>query len=208
MSEGLESFNLGNILGSRAKVSGYAKEEQVAEGIVYRDFSDDLVGNQQTSVDVNTQFTFGNFTITTNVEGKKDKLFSTSSFGEFKSLSNLNVEKKELSKLISSKKIKLNLDPRNLDTFAYFGSSNEYLRVTLEGIIMKFPASLHVTNNYTSETSIVGDTLFDYSFDDTLQICTFKINTLNLQNLYNLNHLQGGELEGNFSDEYVKEFKC
>ena len=62
-------------MANKVKVIGYAKKEFYTDGIEYRNFSPDLVGNQIASNEGTPIFTSGNFNISTNLDGKVDKTF-------------------------------------------------------------------------------------------------------------------------------------
>ena len=57
-------------------VAGYAKRVYYNDNIEYRNFSPDLVGNQSTGLSGDASiFTRGNFSVTTNVSTKVNKVF-------------------------------------------------------------------------------------------------------------------------------------
>jgi hypothetical protein len=78
-------------MSNRIKVVGYAQKVTYADGIEYRNFSPDLVGFQLASDGTTPLFTLGNFAITTNLDPKISKTFTTSSFSNFITLSEIKV---------------------------------------------------------------------------------------------------------------------
>lgn len=181
----------------RIKIPGYAKKVTYNGNIEYRNFADDLVGFQLTSE--NATFTLGNFAITTSLDPRVSKLFRTNKFSNFVSLCDLDLTEEEANVLLTTNSdVKLKLDKSNLCNYAYFGSMLEYVRVSLEDIIIKFPAALHTTpisgqkaNNLTVE---------DYSYNSIIDETTFKINTNVIENPYALNYLQNGTIINTFNE--------
>ena len=88
----------------RIKVVGYAQRVFYDNGIEYRNFSDDLVGNQLTSDADGTDstFTFGNFVTTVNNEGRVSRLFSTKKFTKFYTLQNLDLTTNSSNTLLNN----------------------------------------------------------------------------------------------------------
>ncbi len=153
----------------RIKVVGYAQRVFFDDGIEYRNFSDDLVGNQQTSDEdgKNSVFTMGNFVTTVNYEGRITRLFSTKKYSNFYCLETLNLNDSSAKVLLDNNiNTSLNMDRTNLCNFAYFGSATEFVRVSLENIITNWPASLYL-NPLRNDgiNTVVGDTVTDNTGD-------------------------------------------
>ncbi len=181
----------------RIKVVGYATKQVYNGNIEYRNFSPDLVGNQNT--DGNSTFTLGNFAITTSVENNPSKLFTTNKFSNFVSLCTLDLSNEESKALLNNNsEVKLKLDKTNLCNYAYFGSMLEYTRVSLEEIITKWPASLYLT----PEQGIVSNnlTVENYNHDPLINESTFKVNVNWVVNSYQLNFLQNGTILDSFNE--------
>jgi hypothetical protein len=182
---------------NRIKVVGYATKQVFNGNIEYRNFSDDLVGLQLTDAD--STFTFGNFAITSTLDAKPSKIFTTNKFSNFVSLVDLDLTPEETSVLLENNAdVKLKLDKSNLCNYAYFGSLLEYIRVSLEEVITKWPASLFVnpirgiySNNLTVE---------DFSYNQLLDSSTFKINVNIINNPYQLNFLTNGTILDTFNE--------
>jgi hypothetical protein len=62
----------------------------------------------------------------------------------------------------------LNLDKAKLDYYALFGSLRELMRVSLEDIILKWPASLYLTPLTTGALGVpvTGNTVQNYIYDN------------------------------------------
>ncbi len=97
----------------RVKVVGYAQRQFFNGDIEYRNFSDDLVGLQQT--DGQSTFTFGNFAITSTIDPKPSKIFTTNKFSNFVSLCDLDLTPEESKILVdNNSRVKLKLDKTNI----------------------------------------------------------------------------------------------
>jgi hypothetical protein len=187
----------------KIKVSGYAKKELYNGNIEYRNFSPDLVGLQLTSEGGTPLFTMGNFSITTNLDPKLSKTYITSSFSDFITLSNINLDVYQTESLLNNNTgVYLNLDKTNLNYYAKFGSMTEYVRVALEKIIMSWPAALYLTPIYLDSNYIQtqGSTYQNYSYDAILDEATFKVNVNFIKNIYSINYLTSGSLDNTFNE--------
>lgn len=190
--------------GDKIKVPGYAQRIFFNDGIEYRPFSPDIVGNQEASEGNTSVFTNGNFSVTTNLDPKSDKIFTTNSFSNFITLTTLNLTHDEAIILLSSNaEINLNLDKKNLNNYAYFGSLVEFIRVSLENIILNWPASLYITpiiknNNIFGPTT--GYTLENYNYDLINNTATFRVSTNSITNKYNINFLINGQITNTLSE--------
>jgi len=188
----------------RIKVVGYAQRVFYDDGIEYRNFSDDLVGNQQTSDadGINSSFTFGNFVTTVNFEGRISRLFSTKKFSKYYTLSNLNLDEETANTLLNNNiNTTINVDRSELCNFAYFGSATEYIRVSLEKIITDWPASLYLNPfRNTSYNTVMGDTFNDYTYNINNNVSTFNVDTNFIINNFLINYNKNGSTINNFSD--------
>lgn len=186
----------------KIKVAGYAQKVAYTDGIEYRNFSPDLVGLQLTSNGGTPLFTMGGFTITTNMEPKLNKTFNTNVFSNFITLSDLNVNLESNQTLLANNaSVILNLDKTNLKYYALFGSLNEFIRVSLEDIIIKWPASLYL--NSIAETSdgqdLDGPTFEEYTYDSLYEVSSFKIDTNFINNNFKINYLKNGTILNTFN---------
>jgi len=183
---------------NKIKVVGYSQRVFYNDGIEYRDFTPDLVGNQQTQGDDNksSNLTFSNFVTSPNSSPRGVNNFNTGDFGEFYSLENLNTNE-ALIKKITPKSVVLNLDYHNLSNYALFGSTMEFIRVNLEEIIINWPASLYIDNNVGQN---IGDNIFDYNYNVLTNTSKFKINTNFIVNKFNINYQNNGTLSNTFNE--------
>ena len=92
-------------MSNKIKVAGYAQKIRYEDGIEYRPFSPDLVGLQLTSDGGSPLFTMGNFSITTNIDEKTNKTFTTSKFSNFVTLTTLNVDETTNQELLDNNAI-------------------------------------------------------------------------------------------------------
>lgn len=185
-------------MAGKVKVVGYAQRVFFDDGIEYRNFSDDLVGQQLVSDGGTPLFTINNFNITTNLDPKASKIFGTNGFSDFINLENLDLTCDQAVILLNNNaEIKLNLDKSNLCNYAYFGSLVEFIRVSLENIITNWSASIFVEPS-DGFTDVV--TVEDYVFDSLTQIATFKTSTNRLVNNYSLNFLETGSIIDTFNE--------
>lgn len=182
-------------MSNKIKVAGYAQKVVYTDGIEYRNFSPDLVGLQLASNGGTPLFTMGNFSITTNSEPKLNKTYVSSKFSNFISLSDLNVDETLNQQLLADNaSVLLNLDKTNLNYYALFGSLTEYVRVSLENIIINWPASLYLSPVGQTPTGqlLSGYTYQNYTYDSLNEISSFRVDTNFIVNNYNINYLENG----------------
>ena len=189
---------------NKVKVVGYAQRTFYNNGIEYRNFTEDLVGNQQTEGEDGTSsvFSFGNFVTTVNYQGREGRIFSTKQYSDYYCLKNLGLNPTSSPLLINNNlNVTLNLDNTNLCNFAYFGSATEFIRISLENIITKWPASLYVTPlRETDLNTITGSTVLDYTYDELLDKCRFKIDTDFIVNNFEINYKKNGTIIDSFNE--------
>lgn len=186
---------------NRVKVVGYAQRVYYNDGIEYRNFSDDLVGTQLASNGGTSLFTIGNFAITTNLDDKISKLFYTSNFSDYVDLKNLKFTNDDIIAILTeSNKIKLNLDKSELTNYALFGSFTEFIRVSLENIILNWPASLYMSPANEFNANINYQTVEDYTYDAINGISSFKILTNSIRNKFGINFLKNGNIINSFTN--------
>lgn len=190
-------------MSDKIKVSGYSQKIKYDDGIQYRPFSPDLVGNQLTSDGGTPLFTMGNFSITTNLDPKLNKTFITNDFSNFTSLNDLDLTLEQAKTLLTNNTgVILNLDKTNLKNYSLFGSLSEFIRVTLEEIITKWPASLYANPlNYNANFEpITGYTYNNYVYDVLTDTSTFMVNTNFVINNFQINYLTNGTILDTFSE--------
>lgn len=185
------------------KVAGYAKKVVYNGNIEYRNFNPDLVGLQLTSEGGTPLFTMGNFSITTNMDPKQNKNYNIGGFSDFYSLDNLAPSAEMVQTLLTDNAgVILNLDKSKLKYYALFGSLTEFVRVSLENIITKWPAALYVTPFSVNGLgqSTVSPTYQDYNYDIITNASTFKVNTSLLSNKFEINYLKNGTIADTFNE--------
>lgn len=189
-------------MSNKIKVPGYAQKIKYSDGIEYRNFSPDLVGFQLASDGGTPLFTMGNFNITTNLDPRIVKKFVSNKYSNFLTLSDLKVTETLNTELLSNNAtVILNLDKTNLNNYAKFGSLTEFVRVSLENIIIKWPASLYMTPYTQTNTGQIvnGYTFENYSYDSLTEKSTFRIPTNFINNKFELNYLQNGSIVNTFN---------
>jgi hypothetical protein len=188
----------------RIKVAGYSRKTSYQGGIEYRNFSPDLVGFQLASNGNTPLFTIGNFAITTNLEPKKNKIFTTNKLSNFVTLTDLGTDLSETLELLKNNAgVYLNLDKTKLNNYSLFGSLREFVRVSLENIITNWPAALYVDKTYAIEPDFVtltGYTVQNYNYDIPTNTSKFTVSTNVINNQYNINYLLNGTLENTFNE--------
>lgn len=187
----------------RIRVSGYAQKIFYNDGIEYRNFADNLVGNQFVEDGGTALFTLGNFVVSTNLQPPNSFNYNLGRYSQFFTLNDINISDTELAILLDNNaNVRLRLDESDLLTHAYFGSLTEFIRVSLENIITNWPASIYMnpiaTNANGSET--VTYTVTNYSFDPITQTATFNIPNLAINNNYQLNYLINGTILNTFNE--------
>ena len=188
----------------RVKVIGYAQRKFFEDGIEYRNFTDDLVGNQQTERNngSHSNFTIQNFVTTTNFSGKLTRFYGGKKYGEYQTLDSLDLTLDRVNILLNNNiNTVINLDNTDLCNFAYFGSAIEFIRVSLENIITNWPASLYVkpTRSYQGNT-VVGNTVTDYLYNGDSNVASFKIDTNFINNKFDINYQENGTIVDTFNE--------
>ena len=185
----------------KIKVSGYAQRVFYNDGIEYRNFTPDLVGNQFTSDSNTPLFTYGNFAVTKNTEGRDVINYPTKPYSDFLTLDKIGGSLDVISLVFNANvDIKLNVDNTKLENFAYFGSATEFMRVTLESIITKWPASIYV-RPLDNETYDAVYTVEDYTYDVYYNASTFKLSVNSFVNNYDVIYNTGGILLNTYGNE-------
>ena len=192
--------------GDLIRVPGYSQRVIYNGNIEYRNFSDNLVGNQSvTNIDNNNAessslFTMGNFVVAINASARSEYSFRGKNFSQFYDLTTLNFTN-NVTKLISDNvDIKLNLDNNNLSSYAYFGSAIEFIRVTLENIITYWPASLYLNSVLTTAYGdYTGYTVENYTYDAYNDKSKFDVDVTMINNNFDLVFTQNGSVVDTFN---------
>ena len=170
----------------RINVSGYAKREYYDNNIEYRNFSPNLVGDQTTSLGSDASiFTRGNFSVTTNVTPKKNKIFKQGYFSEYLTIDSVTENNESILILDKNLKTQLNLDITDPLQYVWYGSFSEFNRVSLEDIQKRWPAAIYVDNKVGSVT---GNSVENYSFNTLLNTSTFTVNSKYFYNPFSIIH--------------------
>lgn len=181
---------------NKIKVIGYAQRIFLDNGIEYRPFSPDLVGQQFTSDGGTPLFTAGNFVVTINDDPKVSKTFTTSKFSDFFGLNDIVENDIQLNILTDTSVSTLNLNPSKLNNYAYFGSAGEFLRVSLEHIISTWPASIYVKvyKDYSS-----GYTIENYNYDTVNNVASFSVPVNRIDNKFQVIFNKNGNVFEKYS---------
>ena len=129
----------------------------------------------------------GNFATTTDLSPKVSKDHS-GQLGNFSSpitLETLKIDTVSQAKSLLSNNIEvfLNIDKTNLSNYAYFGSLREYIRTSLENIILKWPGSIYLNNIVNTETK---NTVLNYSFNELLDESNFTVPVSLIKNKFEI----------------------
>jgi len=131
-------------------------------------------------------FSFGGFEITSNFEGRKFVDYTTklSSFVRPVTLETMGVSQVQADIIQqNTTNAVLNLDKSDLNTFIRFGSAYEFLRVTIQNIIVTYPGSVFIN----SQTKHGGNiTFYDFNYNPNTNISIFKIPTEYIVNTFGL----------------------
>jgi hypothetical protein len=132
--------------------------------------TDDLSLNETATI----IYTVGGVDITTNLSSSSGKTYFPPKFSDFFTLENVGEIPLKNSLFNPNNALNLSFDKRNPKYFSKYGSLLELIRVSLENIIIKYPASIN------SKTNVLGINGFNiinsgyYFIDDTT---TFFANT-------------------------------
>lgn len=187
----------------KIKVSGYSQRIFYNNGIEYRPYSSNLVGTQSTSINDDAVFTLGNFNVSVNSDSRLSKFFNSKQFSNFYNLENLGVSNQDLNSFFNKKKLTLKLDYLNLKNYAYFGSMKEYLRVSLENIIINWPAGFFSSPINYNNPNEVNYSYYDFSYQPIENISIFKIKKKLLINKFNIRVTPSNTI---FIDNEIRDF--
>jgi hypothetical protein len=186
----------------KIKVVGYAQRVFYNDGIEYRNFTPDLVGNQFVSNGDTALFTYGNFAVLKNTSVKDNLSYPTKPFSNFFTLNDIGGSSPQVINTVFSADItvKLNIDSTEIINFAYFGSATEFIRVTLESIITKWPAAIFV-RPLDNDTYDSVYTVENYSYSTYFNTSTFKIKNNGFVNNYDVIYNIGGAQLASYNSE-------
>jgi len=138
-----------------------------------------------------TIFTFGSFNVTSNFDGKTtvDYTNTLSSFVRTVTLDTMGVSEIQSQILHDySTKAVLNLDRSDLNTFVRFGSAYEFLRVSIQNIILAYPASLYANSemNFGGTNTFYLPSGLTNAYDSITNVTTFYVPISSLTNTFGL----------------------
>jgi len=143
--------------------------------VINNSLDQNLNGSYFNNTASETIFSFGKFSVTSNFDSRKyiDYTNTLSSFVRTVTLETMGVSDVH-SEILNfySKNAVLNLDKSDINTFVRFGSAYEFLRISVEKIINKYPASLYISSQVSRNNNV---TYVDYVYDEIADISTFKI---------------------------------
>ncbi|MDA3778954.1 MAG: hypothetical protein PF487_01780, partial [Bacteroidales bacterium] len=138
----------------------------------------------------NTIFSFGKFFVTTNFDNKVtiDQSNSLSSFVRPVTLETMKVSEKqsEILEKYTTNAV-LNLDKSDLNTFVRYGSAYEFVRNSIQNIILSYPGSLFLN----SQKQLGKVTFHDLFYDNISNTSTFYIPTESTVNTFGLVYNDG-----------------
>ena len=150
-------------------------------------FSDNLVGFQLID---GGGFTQGNFEFTTGISEKQDRNFEIGVFSDPMSLTSMNIEDVEQSKMLIANNFQVypNYDLTQITNFTLYGSLVLRVSSSIRKIINFFPAGLEVLNyrpDYTTGytavkivyNSVENETYFEYQLQ-RLSILSYHLKRL------------------------------
>ena len=154
--------------------------------VVRTQLNENLNGEYFNDTPSNTIFSFGKFFVTTNFDNKVtiDYTDSLSSFVRPVTLETLGVDETQ-SAIIQeyTTNAVLNLDKSDLNTFVRYGSAYEFLRVSIQNVIMAYPGSLFAN----SQKDVGGnETYSGLTYDIITNIATFYVPTGSTVNTFGL----------------------
>lgn len=143
--------------------------------VVNTNLDQNLNGTNFTHTTSETIFQFGGFAVTSNFSGRVpiDYTNTLSTFVRPVTLETLGIN--NIQSVILYENVTnavLNLDKTNLNTFIRFGSAYEFLRVSVQEIILAYPASLFAN----SKVNPMGNlTFYNFTYDVVNNVSTFRV---------------------------------
>jgi len=157
-----------------AKVKSIVDIDQIR---LYGTLDSNLNGTYFNNTASQTIFSFGKFVVTSNFEGRTAIDYSNelSSFVRPVTLETMGLTEAQTAIMLkTTTEAVLNLDKSDLNTFVRFGSAYEFLRTTIQNIILAYPASIFAN----SRTSIGGNITFGYfNYDSVTNTSYFIVPT-------------------------------
>jgi hypothetical protein len=153
-------------------------------------FSDDLVGFQLVDGGGLTQ---ANFEFTTNVVEKVNRTFNTGVFSDPISLSDLDFDSIEESKIVMAKNFQVypNYDITKVTNFSLYGSTRKRFSVSTTKVINYFPAGIQVDQKYYDLQT--GYTAYNIVYDVIEGLTTFNIDVKRFKNPFDIDYSQNAD---------------
>jgi hypothetical protein len=167
---------------NKIKIQGYSKRVGLGNDVFYRNFSDNIVGNQFAEGD--SLLTNNSFITKSVFSSKQNKFFNKSFFSQYYTLNQLTNSNNFETDFLNN--ININFNRENLFSFAYFGSLRELLRVSIEHIIKNYPASIYVFNE--SDFGNPLNTVENYIYNPITNEATFNVNVNRFVNNFNIKY--------------------
>lgn len=162
--------------------------------VINSQLTGNLSGSNFNDTPSNTIFSFGSFFVTSNFDDKTTISYtnSLSSFVRPVTLETMGVSDTQ-SDIIHeyTTNAVLNLDKSDLNTFVRYGSAYEFLRVSIQNIILAYPGSLFCNSQKMDSTK--SFTYTGLIYDETTDISTFYVPTGNTVNTFGLVYNNGNE---------------
>jgi hypothetical protein len=154
--------------------------------VINNNLDQNLNGNSFNNTASETIFSFGSFAVTSNFEGRVpiDYTNTLSSFVRPVTLETIGLTQTQ-SEIIHQYNTNavLNLDKSNLNTFVRFGSAYEFLTVSIQNIIVAYPASLFMNSQLTR---INTPTFNNFVYNPVTNVSTFTIPINSIVNTFSL----------------------
>lgn len=148
-----------------------------------QDFSPDLVGNQLTSRDGNSFFTFGNFNLTSNSGNISGQFLNTGEFSDVITLDTLDLsdeKSKKITEKTNNLTVRLKTNPNKLTDYVYFSDARKFIEVEVTDIINKWKGGLYIRRSF------INDTVTDFKYNQNKDISYFTLSVNVLSNPYSL----------------------
>lgn len=156
--------------------------------VINNNLDQNLNGTNFTDTPSNTIFSFGSFFVTSNFDGKPNVSYENtlSTFVRPVTLETLGLTEKQSQILHTySTQTVLNLDKSDLNTFVRFGSAYEFLRVSIENIIIAYPGSLFANTQNLGNGNLIT-TFSACTYNEITNVSTFYVPTACTVNKFGL----------------------
>ena len=154
--------------------------------VINNNLDQNLNGTNFNDTPSRTIFSFGKFFVTSNFDGKAniDYTNTLSTFVRPVTLETMGVSdvQSQILRTYSTNAV-LNLDKSDLNTFVRYGSAYEFLRVTIQNIILAYPGSLFA-NSQKKQGGV--NTFAMFSYDEVTNVSTFYVKLESTVNTFGL----------------------